>query len=611
MIRKKTVALTIAVLTLFTSSISFADPVASDSNIANVKVTKLAGSDRYKTGVEISKYGWAKSQRALLVNGTALPDALCASPLADEYNAPILLTEKDKLNQDTLNELKRLGVKTVTLVGSEGVISKSQEDTLKQQGFSVERLGGVDRYDTSLKVANTLKGIYQSRGVQGKKVAFIANGVKGLADATSVSSPAGIKDGVILYSNGTNLSGIKGYIESSTDEIYIIGSEDVVSKDVEAELKRTGKQVMRLGGNDRKETNASVIKEFFPNKDLSHIFVAKDGMGKEDDLVDGLAVGSLASKNKAPVVIASDELGNTQETVIECKAVSEVTQVGDGRNENPTRQAVGVLNSKVNNGIAGEDNMKIPKIQFAKEQNLLMRGNGGYETTPTNIIQGDLYVKYGNPKTAPHSYGSVNQQEYDYVTKFVRDKLNTINFRLDSDWVYTQHFINNGNKHLADDFIDPVLAKNGINVPYKSWRVLNNYIAIGLQKGIMSREDAEQLAMYNSAVSHVKTYIAKDKDINDGTPFSAMDAINGKIDCDSSAQLNLLICDTLKDLTRDKNESGDGMNGVIVGSPGHVDVAIIIGNYYFEGGRKPTIKKSDNVFDKYETVLEAPTYAIN
>lgn len=115
---RKTIALAIATLMIASSNLSLASAIEQSISTArtNVKETKLAGSDRYKTAVEISKAGWNSANKALLVNGTALPDALCASPLADEYDAPILLTEKDKLNADTLTELKRLGVKEVTII---------------------------------------------------------------------------------------------------------------------------------------------------------------------------------------------------------------------------------------------------------------------------------------------------------------------------------------------------------------------------------------------------------------------------------------------------------------------------------------------------------------
>lgn len=562
---------------------------------ANVKEIKLAGSDRYKTAVEISKAGWSTASKALIVNGTALPDALCASPLADEYDAPILLTEKDKLNADTLTELKRLGVKEVTLIGGDNVISKAQENQLVSEGFKVERISGIDRYETSLNIANKLKGLYSAKGNTGRKLVFLANGVKGLADATSVSSPAGIKDAVILYTNGTNLNGVKNYIETSCDDVYIIGGTSVISQGVEDELRNTtNKSVKRIAGIDRKDTNAKVINEFFPNEEVSTLYVAKDGMGNESDLVDGLAVGSLASKNNAPVMLASDNLSASQESTLKAKTVSTVAQVGDGKNANPTKQAVGIINAIAQP--EAEDNMKLPTINFAKEGNMLMTGLGGYDRPSWNKIEGNLYVKYGNPNTRPHSYGSKNQSQYDAVVNFVKGRLKTINFRLQPDWVYLQHFLNNGNQNLDDNYIDPILAKNGIDIRYKDWKSINNYIIIGLQKGIMTREDAEQLCMYNSAVSHV-IHGLKTTDPGDGSPYSAYNYFfEGLADCDSRAAGLCLIGDVL------------GLNTMVGGSATHQEVMIRVGNYWWNNGITPTLNATDNVFQKLSVVSEAPTY---
>lgn len=606
---KKSIALSIAVLLMVSSNIAFADnkvkDVVSSNNIrvearANPQQIKLAGSDRYKTAVEISKAGWSSSDRALLVNGTALPDALCASPLADEYNAPILLTEREQVNSGTLAELKRLGVKNITLIGSEGVITKVQEDQLKREGFTVERIGGVDRYDTSLKIANKLNGLYSNKGIT-KKPIFIANGVKGLADATSVSSPAGIKDGVILYTNGTNLNGVKSYIEANANQVYIIGSEGVVTKAVEDELKRTGIPVKRIGGVDRKDTNAKVVNEFFGDKTKeTAMYVAKDGMGAENQLVDGLAVGSLASKNKAPVMLASDNLGESQKSTLKDRKVSTLVQVGDGRNANPTKQAMGIITANAvpegGGGTTSPDGMKLPTIQYAPEKSMKMSGYGGYNSPGWNRIEGTINVKYGNPNTVPHSYGSRNQAQYDSVVNYVKDKVKGINYRLKSDWVYTQHFINNGNQHLNDEFIDPVLLANNITVAYGDWRVNNKYIVIGLQKGIVSREDAEKLAIYNSAVGTVKSSIGRVIDPGDGSPYSAYDEIFRKIgDCDSSATTDSLTGDIL------------GFSTMVAGTADHQVDIVRVGGYYWENGSTPTLNATDD-WRAYSVVFEAPTY---
>lgn len=590
--------------------------VARAEERANVKETKLAGGDRYKTAVNVSKASWSTSSKAILINGTALPDALTATPLAEEYNAPILLTEKNNLNQDTLNELKRLGVKEVTLIGSDGVISEVQANTLKSQGFIVERIGGADRVDTSLKVAYKLKDLYAKKGGTQRKTVFIANGVKGLSDATSVASPAGFKDAVILYTDGTNISSIKSYITSSSDDVYLVGGTSVISSVIENELKTTtNKKITRLNGTDRKDTNAKVVNEFFPNKDINKVYVAKDGSGDEGQLVDALAVGSLAGREKNPVIIASDKLSDSQSKLIDNKEIKEVVQVGEGRNTNVTKQVVGIINAVAQP--EPSDGMKLPTINFAKEQNVKFpyKYAGASGGVGENVIDGDLYVKFGSPDVGlvsydrgkfMHTYGSGNQEQYNKSVSYVKDALKSINFRYEPEWVYMQHYFNGGK---ADSFVDSILKQKGINTTYGQWKNSNKVVIDGIKSKKLSRADAEKLAMYHSATVHVERKInAKQlSEADDWTAWSAYQVITNKVkDTDSIAQLRLLVADII------------GLNAMIAGGLDTTlqSECIQLGNYWWANGKyilnksntKIPVLKADDPLMCMDGVFEAPTY---
>ncbi|MBD8045851.1 cell wall-binding repeat-containing protein [Clostridium faecium] len=135
--------------------------------------TRLWGKDRFDTAIEVSNEftktnkelnleNWdlaypdtakQKVNTVILANAFDYPDALAAAPLTHLYNAPILLTEKDKLNSKTEAQLKKLGIKKVVMVGGDGVISNNVDKKLKSMGISTERIGGKDRYQTSLAIA--------------------------------------------------------------------------------------------------------------------------------------------------------------------------------------------------------------------------------------------------------------------------------------------------------------------------------------------------------------------------------------------------------------------------------------------------------------------------
>lgn len=116
----------------------------------------LTGSGRWETAIKISQAGWKKSENAVLVNDNSIADALSATPFAKAKDAPILLTQSNKLDSRTKAELKRLGVKNVYLIGGSIALSSEIEKQLNAENISFERISGNSRYDTSLKLAEKL-----------------------------------------------------------------------------------------------------------------------------------------------------------------------------------------------------------------------------------------------------------------------------------------------------------------------------------------------------------------------------------------------------------------------------------------------------------------------
>jgi len=211
---------------------------------------RISGSDRYKTSVEISKSGWAASQYAVLATGDDFPDALCAGPLAKKYNAPILLTETSELNADVLAELRRLGVETVFIAGGTGAVSANVETSLKSASIKFERLYGADRYETSVKIAEKLGTV--------KKI-VLATG-NDFPDALSISAVASKMGMPILLTSKTSLPDtVKQYVANKQlEKVYLVGGIGVIGD----EIKNLFPGSVRLGGNDRFETNTLVMQEF-------------------------------------------------------------------------------------------------------------------------------------------------------------------------------------------------------------------------------------------------------------------------------------------------------------------------------------------------------------
>ena len=286
---------------------------------------QLVGSNRTDTAVKISKDGWTKAETVILVNDAAIPDALTATPLAHAKNAPILLTGKGGLTKATANEIKRLGAKDVIMIGGDAVLTSKVEEGLKALKLKVDRIKGSTREETALAIAKRLDGI--------KDVSEIAvvNSTTGLADAVSVAAAAAEKGMPIILANPTKgLSAAEKFIkDEAIKSSFVIGGKTALPEKLVESLP--AKQ--RIEGANRNDTNARVIEKFYGDKELDNLYLAKDGRGGDTQLIDALAVGALAAKNGAPVLIASKSLNANQINVINTKKIDTITQVGGKGNE--------------------------------------------------------------------------------------------------------------------------------------------------------------------------------------------------------------------------------------------------------------------------------------
>ena len=353
----------------------------------------LIGKNRYETAVKVSVEGWRKgSKNVVLVNGTAIVDALSAAPYAKMKDAPILLTEKDSIPNSTKEELKSLGTENVTIIGGEGVISKKVAEQLEAMNINVERLGGINRYDTSLKLALKLQNV--------KSVAVVNGSDKSLCDAMSIAAPACEKNMAIILCDGKNAEIADKFLKTKNlKEAYIVGGQGVISKDIENKLN-----AKRLGGQNRGETNGQVLNQFYKNKYYKKIYLVKDGSrdkfidGKlyNSELVDALSVAPMAAKEEVPIVMVGDVVREKQNEFLQGKSIDFLYEVGGGINKNSSDRIYNIFCGK--NQVVNDDNMTI--LQNAKEKLTL----GNISEVTANLIlpkvvgnEVDVIWKSSNP----------------------------------------------------------------------------------------------------------------------------------------------------------------------------------------------------------------------
>ncbi|MDF2037682.1 Ig-like domain-containing protein [Cytobacillus oceanisediminis] len=305
----------------------------------NTQLSKLVGKTRYTTAIEISKKGWSASDTVFLVNGWAIADGLTATPLASAKNAPILLAATNSLPEETIAEIKRLKAKNIVLIGGSGVISDEVKNSLISQGYSVSRIGGKTRYETSVKIAQELDKLVDVHTV------YMAYG-HGEPDALSIAAQSGqTKQPIILTEKKAVPANTYQWLKGEgLQTSYFIGGKGVISPAIITEMDSiTTKSVVnnRLSGVNRQETNAKVIQTFYKQEEMPTIMVAHASTPK---LVDALAAGPLAAKYNVPVLLVSSKLDPLQVNVIKGKHANDVHQIGGGIGEPVLKQVVDLMN---------------------------------------------------------------------------------------------------------------------------------------------------------------------------------------------------------------------------------------------------------------------------
>ncbi|NMM61646.1 L,D-transpeptidase family protein [Clostridium sp. P21] len=258
---------------------------------------RYGGTDRYETSMKISQKFDTKSGYAIIASGENFPDALCACPLSKKYDAPIILTTENKLDSKAAEELKRSGIKNVFIIGNS--ISKDVETSINTMGITCERIGGKDRYETAMMVANYV-------GVKDRIVVVSGDNYP---DALSIAPiAASIDVPIILVEKNSVPDVVKNSLkDKQVNNTYVIGSEGAISNSTKDEFKNAE----RISGTDRYSTNLAVISRFRDTLDLSTVYLASGS-----NFPDSLSGSALAQKTKSPLILVSEDINENEKNDI-------------------------------------------------------------------------------------------------------------------------------------------------------------------------------------------------------------------------------------------------------------------------------------------------------
>ncbi|WP_328504905.1 cell wall-binding repeat-containing protein [Streptomyces sp. NBC_00457] len=206
---------------------------------------RIWGSNAYNTNVASSRWTWNKiggsvpgllnAKAAVLVNQDDAAYSLTAPALAGKKQGPVLTTPKTGLSTAVKSELKRVlkpGA-SVYLVGGTSILSSNVAAQLRTLGYVPKRLSGADRYETSVKVAQSVTGA--------PKYVFLASGTDyraALPAAAAAGADGAASAGSVVLTNGKKLTAaVKSYLNSlNPDKTMVI----TVGSDAKYALTHTG-----------------------------------------------------------------------------------------------------------------------------------------------------------------------------------------------------------------------------------------------------------------------------------------------------------------------------------------------------------------------------------
>lgn len=280
-----------------------------------VDKNRIAGSDRIATAIEVSKKYYKTADTVIIARSDMYPDSLTASPLAKALKAPILLTQKDELDDRVIDEIARLDVKNVIIVGGESSINSAVESLLYKydKDHEIERIAGKNRYETSAALATKLIEVSGN-----KNTAIIASG-ENFADALTAGAFASEKSYPILLvqKSSINPSIAKVIKGNKINKTCIAGGLNSVSSKVQKQLPE---DTQRISGSDRYETAVKIAEKLFEGKQA---FVASGEV-----FADALVVSPVAGEQSSPILLLSrNKLSQSVKDYVK-KNIKQITVVG-------------------------------------------------------------------------------------------------------------------------------------------------------------------------------------------------------------------------------------------------------------------------------------------
>ena len=285
---------------------------------------RLYGEEALDTMAAIVYEGWGTTsgETVVLTTDAGYWDALTAAGVAGMAGAPVLMTNSEELSPQTKAVLADLAPTTIVICGGENAIDPIVEVQAKlAAGTSpkVYRLWGETMTDTADAI---YKGTVDIAGGAWQSTALICTS-NGYWDALAAAPicyrkhmPIFLTESLDNLSSATLATMMKGKIDS----VYIVGGELVVSKEVEAQLKSVGINILgRLAGETAIDTSVKVADFGVTALGMSPNLM---GVATQNGYWDALAGAALCGRLNSVLVLVDKEDSASISQFVKIKAAA-------------------------------------------------------------------------------------------------------------------------------------------------------------------------------------------------------------------------------------------------------------------------------------------------
>lgn len=253
-------------------------------NLNNPRNIESCGPVEMSTHISEATFG--RNDNVVLVGKDSIPDALCSASIAGYLDAPILLSDKDELDEKLLSELGRLHAKNIYVLSGDKLISRKVKDQLKAKGYNLYDYSGQDRYETSSKIARFMNADKQ----------FILASGQDFYDTPSISPYAYEKKIPILLTKKNSMPGHTYDLVKKDSSILAIGGDQTIASDVYSQLSKKKVKVDKIAGKDRFDTSVKIVKSLYPES-ASYICIS------DKYIVKDIVTSVMSVKYQKPIVL--------------------------------------------------------------------------------------------------------------------------------------------------------------------------------------------------------------------------------------------------------------------------------------------------------------------